>query len=121
MNKKDMARVLAILQTNYQKKVENTEAVVNVWMMTLGDFSTDAVMESAKLHMSTSKFFPTPAEIRENIVRHKILLDHQVPPALPGKKAKVLAIPDGMSEEEFLDQFIEAQIEWENSFLDFER
>ena len=28
-------------------------------------------------------------------------------------QAKVTAIPDGMSEDEFIDKFIEAQIEWE--------
>ena len=122
MDKKDMAKVLAILQTNYQKKIENTEATVGVWMMSLGEFSAEAVLNSAKLHMANSKFFPTPAEIRENIVRHKIILTERTVPKLEsGQKAKVTAIPDGMSEDEFLDLFWEEQVKWEESFLDFEK
>ena len=127
MDKKDMAKVLAILQTNYQKKIENTEATVGVWMMSLGEFSTEAVLNSAKLHMASSKFFPTPAEIRENIVRHKIVLEAKTVPRLEsGQRAKVTAIPDGMSEEDFLDSIIADQIALEtemenNSFLNFER
>lgn len=122
MDKKDMAKVLAILQTNYQKKIENTEATVGVWMMSLGEFSAEAVLNSAKLHMANSKFFPTPAEIRENIVRHKIVLEARTVPRIEsGQKAKVTAIPDGMSEDEFLDLFWEEQVKWEESFLDFEK
>ena len=122
MDKKDMAKVLAILQTNYQKKIENTEATVGVWMMSLGEFSAEAVLNSAKLHMANSKFFPTPAEIRENIVRHKIVLEARTVPKLEsGQKAKVTAIPDGMSEDEFLDLFWAEQVKWEESFLDFEK
>lgn len=122
MDKKDMAKVLAILQTNYQKKIENTEATVGVWMMSLGEFSAEAVLNSAKLHMANSKFFPTPAEIRENIVRHKIILAEKTVPKLEsGQKAKVTAIPDGMSEDEFLDLFWAEQVKWEESFLDFEK
>lgn len=122
MDKKDMAKVLAILQTNYQKKIENTEATVGVWMMSLGEFSAEAVLNSAKLHMANSKFFPTPAEIRENIVRHKIVLEARTVPQLEsGRRAKVTAIPDGMSEDEFLDLFWEEQVKWEESFLDFEK
>lgn len=122
MDKKDMAKVLAILQTNYQKKIENVEATVGVWMMSLGEFSAEAVLNSAKLHMANSKFFPTPAEIRENIVRHKIVLEAKTAPKLEsGQKAKVTAIPDGMSEDEFLDLFWAEQVKWEESFLDFEK
>lgn len=127
MDKKEMAKILAILQTNYQKKIENTEATVAVWMLTLGEFSAEAVLESAKLHMSASKFFPSPAEIRDNIVRHKIVLEARTVPQLEsGRRAKVTAIPDGMSEEDFLDSIIAGQIALEtemenNGFLDFEK
>lgn len=122
MDKKEMTQILAILQTNYQKKIENPEATVNVWLMTLGDFSAQAVLESAKLHISRSKFFPSPSEIRENIVRHKIVLPDKTAPMLEaGKRAKVTAIPDGMSEDEFLDLFWQEQVRWEESFLNYEK
>lgn len=124
MNKSDMAKILSILRANYPNvRIENPEAMVKTWMLTLEEFSPEAVMKSAELHMKSSKFFPTPAELRENIVRSRI--PDELPPTAPmlisGKKARSTAIPDGMSEDEFLDKFIEAQIEWENGFLDFER
>lgn len=129
MNKSDMAKILSILRANYPNvRIENPEAMVKTWMLTLGDFSTEAVMKSAELHMKHSKFFPTPAELRENIVRSRIPVE--LPPTAPmlisGKKARCTAIPDGMSEEEFLDSLIDYQIALEtemekNGFLDFEK
>ena len=129
MNKSDMAKILSILRANYPNvRIENPEAMVKTWLLTLGEFSGQAVMKSAELHMKSSKFFPTPAELRENIVRSRIPIDP--PPTAPmltsGKRAKCTAIPDGMSEEEFLDSIIQHQIDLEtemenNGFLRFER
>lgn len=126
MNSKEITQILAILRANYPNvKIENPSAMVKTWEMVLGEFSTEAVMASVKSHMEHSRFFPTPAEIRENIVRHKIVLEAPKAPALTsGKKAKCTAIPDGMSDD-FLDKFIEAQVEWEEEVfgnsLDYER
>lgn len=127
MNKSDMAKILSILRANYPNiRIENPEAMVKTWMLTLGEFSVQAVMKSAELHMTHSKFFPTPAELRENIVRSRIPLEppSPVPKLNSGKRAKCTAIPDGMSEEEFLDSIIQGQIDLENEidgFLDYER
>lgn len=128
MNSKEITQILAILRANYPNvKIENPSAMVKTWEMVLGEFSTEAVMASVKSHMEHSRFFPTPAEIRENIVRHKIVLEAPKAPALKsGKKAKCTAIPAGMSEKDFLDALIEDQIALEtemekNNFLDFER
>lgn len=128
MNSKEITQILAILRANYPNvKIENPSAMVKTWEMVLGEFSTEAVMASVKSHMEHSRFFPTPAEIRENIVRHKIILEAPKAPALTsGNKARVTAIPDGMSEKDFLDALIEDQIALEtemekNNFLDFER
>ena len=123
MTKSELTQILAILRSNYPMiKIENPKTMVETWYVTLGEFSGEAVLESAKCHMAHSKFFPTPAELRENIVRHKIITNQPRPKALEaGKKATVTAIPDGMSESEWLDEFIKAQIAWEDSFLDFER
>lgn len=126
MNSKEITQILAILRANYPNvKIENPSAMVKTWEMVLGEFSTEAVMASVKSHMEHSRFFPTPAEIRENIVRHKIVLEAPKAPALiSGKKAKCTAIPDEMGDD-FLDKFIEAQVEWETEVfgnsLDYER
>ena len=129
MTKTELTQILAILRTNYPLfKTEDPKAMVEVWFMTLGEFSSEAVLESAKSHMMHSRFFPTPAELRENIVRHRIVLNPPKPKTLnAGQKAKVTAIPDGMSEEDFLDALIQDQIDLETEmeknkgFLDYER
>lgn len=123
MKKSELTQILAILRSNYPNvKIENPKTMMETWFLTLGGFTGEAVMESAKVHMAHSKFFPTPAELRENIVRHKIVTDVPEPKMLgTGRRAKVTAIPDGMSEDEFLDLFISEQVRWEESFLDFER
>ena len=123
MTKSELTQILAILRSNYPMvKIENPKTMVETWFLTLGEFTGEAVLESAKCHMAHSKFFPTPAELRENIVRHKIITNQPRPKALEaGNKAKVTAIPDGMSEDEFLDLFLAEQVRWEESFLDFER
>lgn len=128
MTKSELTQILAILRSNYPMvKIDNPKTMVETWFLTLGEFSGEAVLESAKCHMAHSKFFPTPAELRENIVRHKIITNQPRPKALEaGKKAKVTAIPDGISEDEWLDLFIAEQVKWEEEmfgkdFLDFER
>ena len=87
MNKTELAKVMAILRANYTNvKIEKPEAMINAWLMTLGEFSAEAVLKAAELHMATSKFFPTPAELRKNITHNKIALE---PP-----KALVLPVSD---------------------------
>lgn len=74
MNKKETAQILAILRTAYPNtKIENAGAMTEAWYMCLGDFSAESVMKAAKLHMNTSKFFPTPAEIRDKLVRAELV------------------------------------------------
>ena len=63
--------------------------------------------------METSPYFPNPAELKALMIRAEILANSETAPVLPQKRAKVTAIPDGMTEEDFLDAFIESQIEWE--------
>ena len=74
MDKKETAQILAILRTAYPAtKIGDASAMVSAWTLVLGDFSADAVMKAARLHMTTSKYFPTPAEIRKNIIRAELI------------------------------------------------
>ena len=73
MTEKETMQILAIVRTAYPAiKIENPQGMVQAWYGCLGEFSVDAVMKAARLHMNTSKYFPTPAEIREKIVRAEI-------------------------------------------------
>ena len=99
MDKNEMAQILAILRANYTNvKIDKPEAMVKTWMLTLGEFEAAAVRRSAELHMATSKYFPTPAELRNNIVRSKITLEAPKVTALPIPKT------DKASEDYYLDE-----------------
>ena len=74
MNSKEAAQILAVVRTAYPNtKIEDAGAMVQAWVMGLGDYSASSVMKAARLHMATAKFFPTIAEIRNNIVRAEIV------------------------------------------------
>lgn len=74
MNKKDIAKLLAILRANYPyTKIDNPEAMMCAWDMCLSEYSSVSVFNAVKLHMKTSKFFPTPADIIEKIPRADLI------------------------------------------------
>ena len=74
MNSKEAAQILAVVRTAYPNtKIEDAGAMVQAWVMGLGDYSASSVMKAARLHMATAKFFPTIAEIREKIVRAELI------------------------------------------------
>ena len=108
MNKKEAAQILAICRAVYPNtKIEDASATVTGWVMELGDFSSEAIMKAARLHMATSKFFPTPADIREKIVRAELVysdteLDHVQEPKLLGNSNDLIVIDDI---DEKLDNF----------------
>ena len=98
MTKAELVKIMAILRANYPNvKIEKPEAMVNAWLMTLGDFSAEAVLKAAEVHMANSKFFPTPAELRKNITHYKISL---APP-------KVTALPPTEEDKAREDYYLE--------------
>lgn len=76
MSREEVIKLLGILYSAYpyiKDKVNDPEAMVNTWEMCLGDFSAESVYKAARLHMNTNRFFPTPADIRSNIVRAEMV------------------------------------------------
>lgn len=102
MTKKEITQLLAILKANYPNvKIDNAEATLNAWAMQVGEFSADAVYKAARLHMSASPFFPTPADIRNKIVRASIVYP-DTPSALALESGgKALTVTE--EEEAYLD------------------
>lgn len=101
MNKKDTAKILAILKAGYPNaKIENAEATVMAWEMILGSYSAESVMKAVRLHMETSPFFPTPADIRNKIIRAEMIFtDTEVDPMpLLSDKKKQTITPEMMDE-----------------------
>lgn len=74
MNNKEAAQILAIIRSAYPNtKIDDAGAMVQAWVMGLGDYSASSVMKAARLHMATAKFFPSISEIREKIVRAELI------------------------------------------------
>ena len=100
MNKKEAAQILAIVRSVYpHTKIEDANATVQGWVLELGEFSAKAVLKAAQLHMATSKFFPTPADIREKMVRAQLVytdteLDHTQQPKLIGNETDLIVMDD---------------------------
>lgn len=105
MTRDEITRLLETLSAAYPYyKVTDPKTLTNVWEMVLSPYSAEAVFKSARLHMETSRFFPSPAEIKDNIVKAKLIFDE--PP-------KVTAIPAATSvTDEKVLEYIDAVCEW---------
>ena len=74
MNKSEAAKILAIIRPLYPNAKVYTESMVSSWVWQLGEFDANLVLKAAQIHVSKSRYFPTPADIRENITRASIML-----------------------------------------------
>lgn len=76
MNRKETLNLLSILMANYPNavgKIKDASKTADAWEMAFGTVETEKVYKAARLHMETSKFFPTPADILEKITRADLL------------------------------------------------
>ena len=113
MTREEVIQLLAIIRANYPNvKISDPAATVNAWQLTLGDYPSDLIFEAARSYMMKGKFFPTPADIIKEKDR---ILYTRTPAApvhcIPATRAKVTAIPDGVTEEEFLDNLWNSLVE----------
>ena len=108
MNREETIKLLAMVRANYPNvKIGDASATVSAWEMALGGYSAELVFKAARLHMMTSKFFPTPADIVEKMVRSEIVYTGPELKAIEAPKARVTPIP-----EENIDEYLEAFCEW---------
>ena len=115
MNRNEIINLLEVISSAYPNtKIKDPKAIVSAWELTLGGFSAESVYKAARLHLETSKFFPTPSEIADKIVRADLIYSVRPGKALEApKRAKVTSIPDGMTVEEFIDGMWDAVLETE--------
>lgn len=86
MERKEIVELLKIVSANYpHAKISDPKAMVSAWEMLLGDYSAEAVYKAARLHMETNKYFPSPSDIRDNIVRAEIVYKPTIPNAIESK------------------------------------
>ena len=76
MNRDETSKLLELLYGAYPNtKIRDPQSMLTTWELTLGDYSAESVYKAARLHMATSKFFPSPAEIRDKMVKASILYE----------------------------------------------
>ena len=97
MTREEIIKLLSLVSASYpHAKVKDPQALVQVWEMTLSDFSAEAVYKATRYHLETNKFFPSPSDIRDNIVRAQLVYT----PSLPAIESK-----SRPNDEENLDKF----------------
>lgn len=107
MNRKEIVKLLEVLASAYPNaKIKDAKATVAAWELTLGDFSAESVYKAARLHMDTNVFFPTPADIKDKIVRAELIYNGPDPDALESS-VKITPI-----NEEATDAYLEAFCKW---------
>lgn len=108
MSREEVIKLLGILYSAYpyiKDKVNDPQVMASAWEMCLGDFSAESVYKAARLHMNTNKYFPTPADIRSNIVRAEIVYRDS---EIDGKRLEAKCEPStaiSETEEQYLDDF----------------
>lgn len=74
MTRQETVQLLQMLAATYPNaKIKDAATMANIWEMSLSDFTAEAVYKAARLHMDTNKFFPTPADIKEKIIRAELI------------------------------------------------
>ena len=86
MERKEIVELLKIVSANYpHAKISDPKAMVSAWELLLGDYSAEAVYKATRLHMETNKYFPSPSDIRDNIVRAELVYKPTIPNAIESK------------------------------------
>ena len=102
MTTEETAKLLKILSAAYPNsanKITDPESMIMAWQMVLGEFSAEAVYKAARFHLQTNKFFPSPSDIRDKIVRAEITYMPTIPNAIESGATKNC--------DEYLDKFCE--------------
>ena len=108
MTRDQITQVLEFLVTNYNKKITDPKGLADSWEMALGSFSAEAVFKASRLHMETSPFFPTPADIRKTIVRASVAYAEE-----PKSPARLTSIAGAEPiEDEKLNEWLDAFCDW---------
>ena len=73
MTREQIIRLLKVLSDNYNIKIADPKGKVTAWEMQLGNYSAESIYKAARLHMQTSQYFPSPADLINKMVRAQLL------------------------------------------------
>lgn len=102
MTREEIIKLLKVISDNYNVKIADPKGKATAWEMQLGDYSAESVYKAARLHMATSKYFPSPAELINNIVRAELI--YSGPP--------LKAIEDHSKNSKQVDEYLDAFCNW---------
>lgn len=78
MTREEIVDLLEILAANYPNtKITDAENMVNTWELAFAEDPAEDIYKAARHHINYKKFFPTPAEIREEVVKARLLYDQE--------------------------------------------
>ena len=89
MTRTETIKLLEFLKGCYPNvRIDDAPGMVDAWLLAFSDKKAKEVYQAARLHMQNCKFFPTPADIIQNINRAKILFDDKpgLPQGTPGNR-----------------------------------
>lgn len=104
MTRDEITKLLEFVCAAYPNaKITDPAGTASVWEMAFGEYPAESVYRAAKIHMESSAFFPTIADIKKNLRRAEIInqSERQERKALPRKRT--------ITDVEF-----EAIVEWVN-------
>lgn len=102
MTREEIIRLLKVISDNYNVRVLDPSGKASAWEMELCSYSAESVYKAARLHMATSKYFPSPADLINNIVRAELI--YSGPP--------LNAIEANSTNSEAIDKYLDAFCEW---------
>jgi hypothetical protein len=90
MTEEQIVDLLEQLISNYPNtKIKSVEKMIEVWQMAFGENEAEDIYKAARLHMETSEFFPTVAEINNNIEKAKLIYSN--PTGIEAPQARIEA------------------------------
>ena len=107
MTQEEITSLLEVLMNTYPNtKIKDAQGMVNTWELAFGNMDADVVYQAARAHMDTSKFFPTPADIKSLLVKGQLLYDA---PAAPNRQIEASLHNYTEDEINFLDNIVDTK------------
>ena len=78
MTREDIKNLLNMVIENYpyaKNHITDPKTTVDMWELAFAEYEATDVFKAVRLHINTSKFFPTPADILKAMPRAKIIYD----------------------------------------------
>lgn len=77
MTREEIINLLEIISAVYpHAKIKDANKMVEAYELILGDYSAEAVYKAARLHLSVNKYFPSPSDIRDNILKAELIFNN---------------------------------------------